>query len=105
MSSFDVADDSPRPKRKQSGWDRIRTCGGFAPSAVIKTAADSTEDTTQQEVMDSGQQSVALSVALSLQDDAELRAVVEAWADLPAAVRAGIVAMVSAATGTIGDDG
>ena len=23
----------------QSGWDRIRTCGGLSPSAVFKTAA------------------------------------------------------------------
>ena len=89
----------------QSGWDRIRTCGGLSPSAVFKTAAETTEDTAQQAVTQSASDSVALSVALLLRDDADLRGVVEAWAGLPAAVKAGITAMVSAATGTICDGG
>ena len=36
----DVSPDKTRGNvEKQSGWDRIRTCGGLSPSAVFKTAA------------------------------------------------------------------
>jgi len=41
---------------------------------------------------------LARSLALCLNDDLELRAIVEIWQTLPEAIRAGIVAMVKAAT-------
>ena len=42
-------------------------------------------------------ESVARSVALLVRDCPELSAIVEAWPDLPEAIKAGITAMVQAA--------
>ena len=43
---------------------------------------------------------LAPCLALSVQNDPDLRAVVTAWPELPEAIRVGIVAMVQAATET-----
>ena len=78
---------------EQSGWAGIRIQGKLPRTAVFKTADESTERQEGQEVRELAQLSVADCVALLLQDSPDLMLVVEAPAELPEVVRAGIVAM------------
>jgi hypothetical protein len=66
----------------------------FDKTAVFKTAAENAQGQTRQQVTDTGVGSVAYCVALLADESPDLAVVAEAWADLPQALRTGIVAMV-----------
>ena len=97
----DRDDDKPGETREKtpepSGWGGIRTPGTLSRTAVFKTAAENAQGQNQQQLTDNGVGSVARSVALLADESPDLAVVVEAWADLPQALRAGIVAMVTSA--------
>ena len=97
----DRDDDKPGETREKtpepSGWGGIRTPGTLSRTAVFKTAAENAQGQNQQQLTDNGVGSVARSVALLADESPDLAVVVEAWADLPQALRTGIVAMVTSA--------
>jgi len=64
----------------------------------LKTVCDSAELPQRQVVAETPAERVAFCVALLGRESPDLAALVEAWADLPDAIRAGIVAMVKTAS-------
>jgi hypothetical protein len=89
----------PVQRSFESGWGGIRTPVGLSPKAVFKTAAELPEGQDAIGVTESGPVDLAFCLALLARERPDLAAVVEAWDRLPAAIRAGIIAMVEAARG------
>ena len=83
--------------RPQTGTQVLICLPARWGTAVFKTAAENAQGQNQQQLTDNGVGSVARSVALLADESPDLAVVVEAWADLPQALRTGIVAMVTSA--------
>jgi hypothetical protein len=67
-------------------------------AAGIEPACDSSQGTILQGVAQAPSQPLARTLARETQFDPDLALLIEAWPTLPEAVRAGIVAMVKAAS-------
>ena len=70
--------------------------GTRTPDPLIKSQQTAEHNPCKQTTCENAENHSAPYSALSAQDDADLRAIAAAWPTLPAAVRAGIVAMVKA---------
>src|SRR5580704_2316204 len=85
------------PRLFSSGEGGIRTPGRVAPTPVFKTGAAISERPTLQQDTDSVPTVLPTGLPKAVENDPDLRAVVEAWPTLADAMKRAIVALVEAA--------
>ena len=81
-----------------NGEGGIRTLGDLATTPVFETGSDSPQPPIASATSDDSRENLASCLALLAKQSPDLALLVEAWDTLPDAVRAGIVAMVKAAS-------
>ncbi|MGD1277516.1 MAG: hypothetical protein ABR964_09850 [Tepidisphaeraceae bacterium] len=72
----------------------------LADAMDSKSISAKTQDSNPQAFTPTRPETLSLGLPLNLQNDPDLKAVVEAWPELPQALRIGIMAMVEASTKT-----
>jgi hypothetical protein len=83
-----------------SGEGGIRTLGDLATTPVFETGSAETQPVVKSKACENNANNLASCLALLAKKSPDLVHVVENWHSIPEAIRAGIIAMVKAATGT-----
>src|SRR5439155_11661531 len=83
---------------KPSGEGGIRTLGDLATTPVFETGSSFPQPLTNSATSDDAPENLAFCLAFLAKKSPDLALLVEGWETLPDAVRAGIVAMVKAAS-------
>ncbi len=93
-----AADSQPTAKTGTYGdCRRIELNPAEPPPRGIEPLCDNAQVTQPQGLTDDAESDLAPDLAPCAQNDPELRTVVNAWPELPETLKAGIVAMVTAA--------